>query len=188
MGRAIVALTELGQQLRQERPEHSEYFSEVPFVALNLALVHGGKAINIVPDHCRLELGFRLLPGMGVDAVESRLRSCLEEALEGEDWTYHPGSLSPPMLLPEDHDLHHVVRALNGQQETVSASYATDAGWFDQAGFDCLLYGPGDIGVAHKPNEWLPKAEFERCSVDLRRLVSHYCAEDEKRGGQAPSP
>lgn len=175
LGRAIVALGELGRELREERPEQSEHFPEVPFVALNLAIVEGGSAINIVPERARLEIGYRILPGMDSAQIDERVRRCLARALDGEDWRYEPGSTSPPMLLDEEHDLHQAVCRLAGQEETVSASYATDAGWFDRVGFDCLLYGPGDIGVAHKPNEWLPRAELERCARDLETLVDHYC-------------
>lgn len=175
MGRAIVALSQLGEELRGELHEASEFFPEVPFVALNLARLDGGSAINIVPDHCRLDIGFRVLPGLDADDVHARIRKTLQSVLEGEDWRYQAGDQSPPMSLPADHDLHRAVCALNDQAETVSASYATDAGWFQTGGFDCVLYGPGDIGVAHKPNEWVPKAELEQCAADLDRLVDTFC-------------
>ena len=178
MGRAVVALSRLGEELRSETHEASKHFPEVPFVALNLARIEGGSAINIVPDHCRLDVGFRVLPGLDADAVHVRIRETLELVLDGEDWEYESGDQSPPMSLPDDHDLHRTVCALNGQTDTVSASYATDAGWFQTGGFDCVLYGPGDIGVAHKPNEWVPKAELERCSRDLDRLIETLCVDD----------
>ena len=43
-----------------------------------------------------------------------------------------------------------------GQRETHSVMFATDAGWLQRAGFDCVLFGPGSIEVAHRANEWLP--------------------------------
>ncbi|MDA8018860.1 MAG: acetylornithine deacetylase [Thermoanaerobaculia bacterium] len=187
MGRAIVALSRLGEDLRAERHDASKYFPEVPFVALNLARIDGGAAINIVPDLCRLDVGFRVLPGIETDAIHARLRETVAEVLDGEDWAYQPGDESPPMNLPEDHDLHRAVCALHGQTETVSASYATDAGWFQTGGFDCVLYGPGDIGVAHKPNESLPKTELEQCSHDLDRLIETFCVEEADTKGRPAS-
>ena len=178
MGRAIVALSRLGETLRGERYDASKHFPEVPFVALNLARLEGGSAINIVPDHCRLDIGFRALPGLDADDIHARIRTALEPVLVEEDWEYWAGDQSPPMSLPDDHDLHRTVCALNGQADTVSASYATDAGWFQTGGFDCVLYGPGDIGVAHKPNEWVPKAELEQCAADLDRLIDIYCVSE----------
>ncbi len=173
--RGIQALGRLRRELEQERGEHSEHFPEVPFVALNVATIHGGSAINIVPDRCVVELGFRILPGMTMEAFSRRIHDTLADALDGEDWSLEPLNHSPPMLLSDDHDLYRAVCELNDQQETVSASYATDAGWLQEGGFDCLLYGPGNIGVAHKPNEWLPIPELEQCSKDLGVLVQRFC-------------
>ncbi len=174
-GRAILALGRLRAELEKERSEHSQHFAEVPFVALNVATIRGGSAINIVPDRCVIELGYRVLPGMTIDTFGTRIHEALAKALDGEDWSLEPLNHSPPMLLPEGHDLYRAACELQGQNETVSASYATDAGWLQESGFECLLYGPGNIGVAHKPNEWLPIAEFEQCSKDLEVLVHRFC-------------
>ncbi|MEM6795992.1 MAG: acetylornithine deacetylase, partial [Acidobacteriota bacterium] len=177
LGRAIVALSELRRQLEEERSAHSRYFSKVPFVALSMARVEAGSAINIVPEKAVMDLGWRVLPGVDSDAIAERIRERLEEALRGEAWIFERGSESPPMLLEEDHELNREVSKLASQTETLSASYATDGGWMHHSGrFDCVLYGPGDISVAHRPDEWLPKDEFERCSKDLRVLVEHFCA------------
>ena len=177
LGRAIAALADLRRDLAAEGGPNADHFPEVPYVALNLAMVEGGTAINIVPDGARLTLGYRVLPGMSADAVTERVRRCLEEVLTGERWHLETLGQSPPMLLPEEHDFYHEVCRLSGQQETVSASYATDGGWLHHAGFDCLLYGPGDIAVAHRPDEWLPREEFERCGRDLQTLVGRLCVD-----------
>jgi len=65
--------------------------------------------------------------------------------------------------------------AILGQEKTISASYAPDAGWLQELGLDCLLFGPGTIDVAHQPNGYLPKAEFERAHEILGQLVERYC-------------
>lgn len=176
MGRAIGALAALRNQLKTERVASSDFFPEVPYVALNLGRIWGGKADNIVPDRAELMIGFRILPGMESAPIEERVREALEKALEGESWQLTRKNLSPPMSLPETDDLYRHLCGLVGQEKTVSASYATDAGWFQKGGFTCLLWGPGDIGVAHKPNEWLPKAEFERASKELAGIVEAFCA------------
>ena len=56
--------------------------------------------------------------------------------------------------------------------------FATDAGWLQRAGFECVLFGPGSIEVAHRPNEFLPVDAVagapERCWT---RLVHRRCVE-----------
>jgi acetylornithine deacetylase len=173
---ALNALSDLRARLEQEAVPNGEHFPAVPFVALNLALLRGGVAINIVPDRCQLDLGFRVLPGMRTEDLVATVRRTVEEAL-GDRVSYElvDGGHSPPMLLEEDHELHRYLCGLMDQEGTRSASYATDAGWFQEGGFECLLWGPGTIEVAHKPNEWIPKEEFHRASRLLDRIVAERC-------------
>ena len=175
MGRAIGALAALRSELKKERVASSEFFPEVPFVALNLGRVWGGTADNIVPDRCEMVIGFRILPGMESAPIEARVRQALEQVLANESWQLERSNLSPPMSLDESDDLYRHLCEMVGQDQTLSASYATDAGWFQKGGFSCLLWGPGDIGVAHKPNEWLPRQDFERASRELGLVINRFC-------------
>jgi succinyl-diaminopimelate desuccinylase len=38
-----------------------------------------------------------------------------------------------------------------------------------------VLFGPGSIDVAHRPNEYVPIEEFERARTVLERLVERLC-------------
>jgi acetylornithine deacetylase len=175
VGRAITALATLRRELESEPCPNAEHFPEVPYVALNVGLVRGGAAVNVVPDRCRIWLGFRVLPGMGSRPVAERVRAAVAEALAGEDFDVEELDEAPPFLLAEDHDLHRGLCRLLGQDRTVSASYATDAGWLQRGGFDCLLWGPGSIAVAHRPNEFMPRAEYRRGGELLKRVVDRFC-------------
>jgi acetylornithine deacetylase len=53
--------------------------------------------------------------------------------------------------------------------------YASDAGWFGHAGFDCVLCGPGSIEVAHQANEYLPVDQFRRAGEMLDRVIHRSC-------------
>jgi acetylornithine deacetylase/succinyl-diaminopimelate desuccinylase-like protein len=46
-----------------------------------------------------------------------------------------------------------------------------------RAGYDCVLYGAGDIAVAHKPNEFVPMAEMETCVETIDAAIQHFCGE-----------
>jgi acetylornithine deacetylase len=49
-------------------------------------------------------------------------------------------------------------------------SFATDGGWLQNAGIPCVVVGPGDIAVAHKPNEYIEISQLEQCLGFLDRL------------------
>lgn len=175
MGRAIVALGELRRHWQTALCPNAEHFPEVPFVALNLARLDAGVAINIIPERAVLELGFRVLPGMQTDDLVQEVERVVADALEGDSYTLEELNRSPPMLLSEDHGLYRHLCQVMQQEGTVSASYATDAGWLQHGGFECLLWGPGTIEVAHRPDESIPKAELARASELLDQTVDHLC-------------
>ncbi len=173
--RAVTALAELRRTLEAESWPNAEHFPEVPHMAFNIGVIRGGIAENIVPDHCEIQIAFRPLPGMESKPIEERARAAVAAVLDGEDYDFEVRHEAPPMLLAADSDLYVDLCHILGQSETVSASYATDGGWLEKAGFDCLLWGPGTIEVAHRPNESMPKEEYRRGSEILGRVVEHFC-------------
>ncbi|HYR27732.1 MAG TPA: M20/M25/M40 family metallo-hydrolase, partial [Thermoanaerobaculia bacterium] len=84
-------------------------------------------------------------------------------------------SESPPMLLSRDSEIYQAVLPY-ASQGAESVSFASDAGWLQSLGIDCLLFGPGAIEVAHKPNEFTPKDEFHRAGAILREVIARFCA------------
>lgn len=175
-GRAIVALSQLRRELESERPRHHEFFPEVPYVALNVAMISGGAAVNIVPERCTLDLGARVLPGMGSEQVIERIRGAVTAVTDAKRCEIELLGDSPPLLLGEGAPICHHLCEMVGQVETHSASFATDAGWLQQLDLDCVIFGPGSIEVAHKPNEWMPKEEMVRGGELLDRLIHDLCS------------
>ena len=173
-GRAIVALADLRRVMELERPAHAELFPEVPFPALNVGTVHGGRASNVIPDRCELELGIRLLPGMSGSDMAERVAGTIRSAV-GQPFTLEQVSESPAMVLEENAALHRTLSELVDQRGSHSVMFATDAGWLQRAGFRCVVFGPGSIEVAHRPNEFLPVAEFRRAGGVLDRLIERSC-------------
>jgi acetylornithine deacetylase/succinyl-diaminopimelate desuccinylase-like protein len=82
---------------------------------------------------------------------------------------------SPAMATPEAAPIHHALCALTGQRESRAVSFTTDGGWLAALGLDCIVWGPGSIQAAHKPNEWLEVEEFERAAGLLESLVADRC-------------
>lgn len=177
--RAVAALGGLRDALREERSEWSEYFGDVPCATLNVARIEGGVAINVVPERCVIDLGIRLLPGMRSAAMIERVRAALDTALagspDGVTYALEETGDSPPLLSPADAPHAELLCALVGQTESRGVAYASDGGPLQALDIDSVLFGPGSIDVAHKPNEWLPRAEFERAGDLLARVVDRFC-------------
>ena len=174
-GRAIVALADFRQALERERPPNAEHFPEVPYVTLNVARVAGGGAVNVVPADCVLDLGVRLLPGMSADDITERVRATVQKAVSQVPFELTLVGETPPMMAAEDAPIVRLLARELGQDGSGSAPFGTDGGWLSRLGLDCVLWGPGSIEVAHKPNESLPVAEFVRAGELLDRIVHRAC-------------
>ncbi len=174
-GRAIVALGELRREMERERPANGEFFPEVPFAAINVGTVVGGSAANVIPDGCELQLGIRLLPGMAADDMIARVRHAVGRAVGTAPHSFEYLSESPAMMLPEDAEIHRELSADMRQTRTQSVMFASDAGWLQRMGLECVLFGPGSIEVAHKPNEFLPTEELRLAGDALDRVIARRC-------------
>jgi acetylornithine deacetylase len=175
VGHIVSTLATVRRQLEQERPPHSEWFPQVPFLVINLAQIHGGTAFNVVPDRCVLEIGVRTLPGTDVPALIERFRAAIRPKVPDDGYTVEVVNHSPPLQLDERAPIYRAVCAISGHDHQPGAAYATDAGWMQSLGLDCVIFGPGSIEVAHKPNESIPVAELVRGRDHLAQLIHTAC-------------
>jgi len=174
-GPALEALAALRRELELESSDASQYFPDVPFVTLNVGRIAGGSATNVIPDLCTIDLGLRPLPGMAPGQLTQRLEATLAKALDGSSWSLAVDNDSPPLLTRPEAPLYRVLCDLLQQQGDVGVSFSSDGGTLARTGADCVLFGPGSIGVAHRANEFLPKDQFWRAGEILDDLIEHFC-------------
>lgn len=168
----VTALAQVAGTLRAERCTFSRAFPECPYPVLNIGMIRGGRAVNVVPDECVIDLGLRLLPGQrsedyGPEYLLRRLPAPLQDVVKCEIVND-----SPPMLCPADAPVLQRLLELTGQTEELGVSFASDAGWLSRQGFACVLFGPGDMQDAHCPNESIALEQLEAASARLCELIS----------------
>ena len=174
--RAIMALTALRHVMEAERPPNADTFPAVPFATLNVGTISGGSVANVIPDRCEIQLGIRLLPGMAAKAMTERINATVREAVS-EPFTLESLTESPAMMLDPGAPILRTLCKATGEPEAYSVMFATDAGWLQSAGFDCVLFGPGSIEVAHQANEFLSADQFRRAGGILDGLIRQECFE-----------
>jgi acetylornithine deacetylase len=171
MARVLVSLRGLRHRWEQAGGPNAEHFPEVPFVSLNVGLIRGGTATNVVPDRCVLDLGVRPLPGTHAPGIVGSIRDAVANAAGEMPFSLEQTGESPPLLLDEDAPIHRTLLDLTGQDTGAAVSFATDAGWLARAGMECVVFGPGSIAQAHKPNEFVSKADLARARTYLEQAV-----------------
>ena len=97
----IEALEQLQRQWASEKAFEDQL--DTPWTLLNIAEIQGGSAINIVPEHCKIHLGVRPLPGQSVDSIMQRIHTALAPAMTkarktGGQITIHGGPSTPSLL------------------------------------------------------------------------------------------
>ncbi|MBI4161068.1 MAG: acetylornithine deacetylase [Acidobacteria bacterium] len=174
--RVVAALAALREDLARERPPGGEHYPDTPFVTLNVGRISGGMAVNVVPDRCTVELGLRPLPGMDAEPLARRVREAVERGTAGSRFDFETTNDAPPMCTGADAPIHRALCVMTGQRDTAAVSYGTDGAWLQRLGMDCVVFGPGSIEVAHKPDEFLPKEDFVRGRAHLERLIARFCS------------
>ena len=185
MGRLIGRLEELAEEFRAEgmksAPPGLDF--DPPFTTVGLGRIYGGTAVNIIARSCTLEWEFRPLPGVDGAAVRARIDDWIRRELEPELLQAAPeGGIvtkprsQVPALKPEAGGLaESLALRLTGANHTETASYAAEAGQFQEAGVSTVLCGPGSIAQAHQPDEFIELAQLAACEAVLLRLADWAC-------------
>ena len=162
--------------------EEVSTFPEVPGrgrTTLNIGQFRGGRRVNVVPDRSRVELDVRVVRAEDHDAVlESIDRIGKEEAASsGSRFERHVKSDHPPIVgepgSPDVERLFRAVSEVTGRKPPTGISpFSTDAvSVVPRLDVPVLIYGPGDIAQAHRPDEFVElEALHEAFEVYLRFL------------------
>ncbi|MDX8491178.1 acetylornithine deacetylase [Mesorhizobium sp. VK22B] len=144
---------------------------EPPYSSLQAGVIAGGQSVNIIPDTCMLDLEARAIPGVDpaslLAPVNARAESLVAEGFQVE---CTPMSAYPALSLPQDATLAALLRELTGEAPLAAVSYGTEAGLYQAAGIDAIICGPGDIGRAHKPDEYILTSELAACQRMIEAL------------------
>jgi len=168
----ILSVIEQLEKDLQKEIKHPEYFDH-PYVTLNIGMIRGGQAVNIVPDKCEIIAGYRPMPGDESMAIFERLRSRLFEVphLSTNDWNMNLISAVPALYTPKDSPLEKNLLPFASNPTPLAASFATDGGNLAALGINSLIFGPGSIDVAHKANEYIEHVALQKGANMLEKII-----------------
>lgn len=177
----ISELTGIGRDIRRDGPFDQTFVP--PHTTIQTGVVHGGVAVNVVPDHCTFDFEIRQLPNDDAGVHVKRLKQYAMETLVEQMRVVHPGAdieftlLSAyPGLQDETTDAAVQLKALCRSalaRETLpprTLSYGTEGGLFQAIGIPTLICGPGSIEQAHRADEFVAIAQMAQCCAFLQRL------------------
>lgn len=176
--RYVTRLLELGGLLEERAPEDSPY--DPPHTTINVGLMAGGTARNVVAGDCVIEWEMRPVTRDDADLVLAGLQITEQELLASMRQVYPEASIvtrTEGAVDGLEKDRHSAAvalgRTLLGDQPTSVVSFGTEAGIYQAAGIPAIVCGPGTIDMAHRPDEYIEISELERCLDMLATLTTH---------------
>ena len=176
--RLAAALADLAEELETSADCRLPF--DPPWTTVHVGSLHGGGALNLVPDRAVLEFEIRMVPGADADALLARIDARLAELRDDlrrrapetdirvEDMLAYP-ALDTPAAHPA---LAAVARLAGDATPPGTVSFGTEGGIYAAAGIPTVVCGPGDISRAHKADEWIGLDELAAASRMMDRLAA----------------
>jgi succinyl-diaminopimelate desuccinylase len=153
---------------------------------ININGIDGGQAVDEVPspcvaDRCRVVFDRRFLPEEGLERTRAEIAALVQKAqsrMPDVTFAIEDRLIFEPTRAPEDAPL---IGALTEAIQRVTgrpASLVASPGTYDQkhvariAGVThCVAYGPGELAMAHQPDEYCSVEDIVSCTKVLALAV-----------------
>jgi|SRR5215831_1753067 len=171
--RLITRIEQMAERLQAER--HEDF--DPPYTTLNVGLINGGTAKNVVAGECRFTLEWRPIPGQRTDHVLNLVEAAiadLQQVDAGFACDVQAGRFDESFDTAAQSDL---VTFLEECAATTAGTVAfgTEAPSLMALGAEAVVFGPGDIRVAHRTGEFVPLAQLNQAVEILGKSIERFC-------------
>jgi acetylornithine deacetylase len=170
----ITALREWRDELQSENINDD---FKLPVPTMNFGGIHGGDSPNRICANCELSMDLRMLPGMKLEELNNELRSKVKQTLAGTGLKVEFNNLFdgvPPMQTSKNSEIITLSEELTNHASE-SVAFGTEGPFYNDMGIETVILGPGDIDVAHQPNEYLQIDRIEPMINILSKMLLHFC-------------
>ena len=148
-----------------------------PYTTINVGLIRGGTAKNVIAGECRFTLEWRPIPGQATDHVLNLVRRAIADLQEVDpefscdidagrfDESFETNSTSELVKFLEE----------SSAQTSGTVAFGTEAPSMIALGAEPVVFGPGDIRVAHRTGEFVPVEELNQCTEILIQAIRRFC-------------
>jgi acetylornithine deacetylase len=155
---------------------------------INVGTVNGGEWAGSVATSVTCAARIAILPGEDVPAVRTDFAAAvtglsahdkwLRENPPRIDWMWSMPACSIPMSSPIIGELRDALTTASGRPPEIRGMpYGADmAHLVEIASIPSVLFGPGDIALAHQADEHVPLAEVITAAEALALCACHWCA------------
>lgn len=179
---AVAAMAEAVCSLRHAfaaLPVHDELGPST----ITFGQTEGGYRPYVVPDHAKVWVDMRLTPPTDTAAAINMVERAIvaaEAAVPGCHGSYTVTGDRPAIERDPGSPLLAALKRAADDVTGVDTTVGFFTGYTDTAVIagktgnrNCMSYGPGSLALAHKPNEYVPRADIARCQNVLIALADN---------------
>jgi acetylornithine deacetylase len=148
-----------------------------PYTTLNVGLIRGGTAKNIVPGECRITVEWRPVPGVDPNwpamLIQEELAR-LKRRYPGFDAQLDVQRMDPTFDPSSTDALATLVQSL-ARRRPATVAFGTEAAHLRSLTTETIVFGPGNMETAHKTGEFVPTAELNKCVEILKKVIERLC-------------
>jgi acetylornithine deacetylase len=157
-------------------------------VPINVGVVRAGNWASTVPESLVAEGRIGLIPGEEVEPFRELVKDRIDAVAESDPWLKeHPpllewfGGQFAPAEVPPDAPICEAVKLaherVTGEKPAVEGvPYGADMRIFIRVGgMPCVMYGAGDVNVAHAPDEHVSVTELMTATKTVACLLAEWC-------------
>jgi acetylornithine deacetylase len=171
--RLIRRLEQIVEELKADR--HADF--DPGHTTINVGLIRGGTAKNVIAGECRFTVEWRPIPTQPSDQVLKLINEAIEEQRskdEAFDAEVNLERLDSGFDTAPDSQIVSLLEGLTGKPAGTVA-FGTEAAQMTVLGSQAVVLGPGDIREAHRTGEFVPIDELERCAEIIAQAVRSMC-------------
>lgn len=166
----VESLQNVQQYLREQGQQDLGY--DIPYTTVHVGKIAGGTALNIVPNSCVVDYEIRHLAQDNSLDIQQKIIENIKQNfqvhIDVEEVNQYPGLKTSSTI----EAVQFIQKLLPESTSIGNISFGTEGGLL-QGALNCpvVVCGPGDIAVAHKPNEYVAVDQLNQCDIFLEKIL-----------------
>ena len=139
---------------------------DIPYTTMNIAMINGGKSINIVPDKCELTFDFRTIHESHHKIINDRLNKLCEK--------YKADIEVITDVLPSNNNSKENIEIIESilNKKTTGVNYVTEGNFLENK--NIFIIGPGPVS-AHEIDEHISIESYNKTVESYKGIIKSLC-------------
>ena len=147
--------------------------------SMSVNTIAGGKAINVVPDQCSIEIDIRTLPGQQFQDIISDFEKIFAKLKQkNSEFEASVSVVREVGALETDGNCDFVKSFCSAVEagRTKAVGFTTDGPCFAPLGAPVVIFGPGKPCLCHMPDEYIEIKDLEKAVEYYKNIILRFLA------------